>query len=67
MTINKLYWCGLINKNNFIDCVTNPVITLTIILACYSCGNHGGFSHAIKYGATDLFEQFEGIVVVSKT
>ena len=67
MTINKLYWCGLTNHNNFIDCVTNPVITLTIILACYSSGNHGGFSHVIKYDATDLYEQFEGMLAVSKT
>ena len=52
---------------NFIDCVINPVITLTIIPTCYSCGNHGGFSHAIKYGATDLFEQFEELIFVSKT
>ena len=66
MTINKFFWYGLTNHNNFIDCVTNPVITLIIILACYSCGNHVGFSHAIKYGATDLFEQFEGMIVVSK-
>ena len=41
--MSTLYWCGVTNHNNFIDCVTNPVITLTMILACYSCDNHRGF------------------------
>ena len=65
--MNTLYWCGVTNQNNFIDCVTNPVVTLTIIFACYSCDNHGGFFPSIKYAATDLFQQFEEIIVVSKT
>ena len=65
--MSTLYLCGVTNHNNFIDCVTNPVITPTMILACYSCDNHGGFSPAIKYGATDLFQHFEEMVVLSKT
>ena len=65
--MNTLRWCGVTNHNSFIDGVTNPIITLTMILACYSCDNHGGISPAIKYGATDLFQHFEEMVVLSKT
>ena len=48
--MNTLYLCGVTNHYNFIDCVNKPVITpLTMILACYSCDNHGGFSPAILH------------------